>query len=184
MLILNGILTTIIGSLSFLGIFRAYPPLFIMALIGSILLNVAIYRKVKSARVNVTLLLIIQSLRIVIEYYLYQLYLEKLIPQIMTFKGFNFDIIIGIFSFVFLVISLFRKSILNNWIFALWNYAGIVSLISIVLIGIFSSPVPIQQFSFDQPNVAVLCFPYALLPTIIVPIALLSHILLLRDRKR
>lgn len=102
----------------------------------------------------------------------------------MTFKGFNFDIIIGIFSVVFLVISLFRKSILNNWIFALWNYAGIVSLISIVLIGIFSSPVPIQQFSFDQPNVAVLCFPYALLPTIIVPIALLSHILLLRDRKR
>lgn len=184
MLILNGILTTIIGGLSFSGIFRVYPPLFIMALIGSILLHFAIYRKVKSARVNVTLLLIIQSLRIVIEYYLYQLYLEKLIPQIMTFKGFNFDIIIGIFSVVFLVISLFRKSILNNWVFTLWNYAGIVSLISVVLIGIFSSPVPIQQFSFDQPSVAVLCFPYALLPTIIVPIALLSHILLLRAIKR
>jgi hypothetical protein len=180
MLIMNAIWATIIGRVSFSGVFMAYPSLFIITLMGSILLNVAIYRKVRRFQVNFLLLLIIQSLRIVVEFYLYKLYLEKLIPQIMTFRGFNFDIIIGVFSVLFLVVYLFRKSILKNWVFTLWNYAGIISLISVVLIGILSSPVPIQQFSFDQPNVAVLGFPYALLPTVIVPIALLSHLLMLR----
>jgi hypothetical protein len=33
-----------------------------------------------------------------------------------------------------------------------------------------------QQMSFDQPNRAVLFFPYVFLPTIIVPIVLASHL--------
>lgn len=183
MLIMNVVWAIIIGTLSFFCVFMSYPPLFIIVLIGSVLLNVAIYRNIRGARLNVILLLIIQSFRIVVEFYLYALYLEKLIPKIMTFRGFNFDIIIGLFSVLYLIIYLFRKSILTNWIFSLWNYMGIISLISVVLIGILSSPVPIQQFGFDQPNIAILVFPYALLPTIIVPIALLSHLLLLKGRK-
>jgi hypothetical protein len=35
---------------------------------------------------------------------------------------------------------------------------------------------PAQQLNFDQPNRAVLYFPYVWLPAIVVPIVLFSHL--------
>lgn len=57
---------------------------------------------------------------------------------------------------------------------------GILFLLFIVSIAILSSPLPIQQLAFDQPNIALLIFPYTFLPTCVVPIVLMSHILLLK----
>lgn len=183
-LIINILWTFLIGGLSLMEIFRFTPPVFILAIIGTIIVNVLIFKKISLQNLSLPLLLTIQSLRILVEVFLYKLYLDKMIPKLMTFEGFNFDIVVGAFGFLFLVISLFRKSVLESWIFVVWNYAGIISLISIVTIGVLSSPVPIQMLEFNQPNVAVLVFPYALLPTIIVPIAIVSHLLMLSVRNR
>ncbi|WP_400262611.1 hypothetical protein ACFX5U_04515 [Sphingobacterium sp. SG20118] len=178
-LLLNIAWALMIGSLAFLGVFISNPKLFIIGLIGTILLNALLLRKIKDTRLNIQLLLVIQSLRVIVELFLYALYLEKMIPKLMTFKGMNFDILIGFSSILFLFVYLFQYDVLKSWVFGLWNYLGILSLIIVVSIGVLSSPVPIQQFGFDQPNVAVLVYPYALLPTIIVPIAILAHVLLL-----
>lgn len=167
-----------------MGIFGSNPPVLIIAIVGTVIVNVIIFKKICLRHLNLPLLLTIQSLRIVVELFLYKLYLDKMIPKLMTFEGLNYDIVVGAFAVLFLVISIFRKSILRNWIFVLWNYAGIISLFSIVTIGVLSSSVPIQMFEFNQPNVAVLVFPYALLPTIIVPIAVVSHLLMLSARNR
>lgn len=183
-LIINILWAFFIGSLSLMGIFGSNPPVLIIAIVGTVIVNVIIFKKICLRHLNLPLLLTIQSLRIVVELFLYKLYLDKMIPKLMTFEGLNYDIVVGAFAVLFLVISIFRKSILRNWIFVLWNYAGIISLFSIVTIGVLSSPVPIQMFEFNQPNVAVLVFPYALLPTIIVPIAVVSHLLMLSARNR
>lgn len=41
-------------------------------------------------------------------------------------------------------------------------------------------PSPFQPHSFQQPNLAVLYFPYDLLPTVVVPIVLWAHGVTLR----
>jgi len=46
---------------------------------------------------------------------------------------------------------------------------------------LFSAPSPIQKFAFDQPNIAILNFPFSWLPTFIVPIILFGHLTSIRQ---
>jgi hypothetical protein len=55
-----------------------------------------------------------------------------------------------------------------------------ISLLNIVVHAILSVQSPIQQFGFDQPNRAVLEYPFVLLPAVVVPIVMLSHLSTLR----
>jgi hypothetical protein len=57
-----------------------------------------------------------------------------------------------------------------------FNLIGLGLLINIVTIAVLSLPTPMQRFGFDRPNIAVLYFPYVLLPTVIVPIVLFAHL--------
>jgi hypothetical protein len=41
---------------------------------------------------------------------------------------------------------------------------------------VLSTPSAFQKFAFNQPNVAILHFPYTLLPAFIVPLVLFSHL--------
>jgi hypothetical protein len=54
-------------------------------------------------------------------------------------------------------------------------------LINIVSNAILSAPFPFQQFAFDQPNIAVLYFPFIWLPCCVVPLVLLSHLAAIRQ---
>lgn len=56
----------------------------------------------------------------------------------------------------------------------------LIMLTIIVSIAILSAPFPFQQLAFEQPNVAVLRFPYILLPSVIVPLVYLSHFITLK----
>ena len=62
-----------------------------------------------------------------------------------------------------------------------WNVLGLGFLLTIVGIAILSAPLPFQQLAFEQPNIAVLRFPYVLLPGIVVPLVGLSHLLHLKQ---
>jgi hypothetical protein len=94
----------------------------------------------------------------------------------MTFNGLNFDIIIGISALIlFILIQLFKVN-LGKKTLLIWNIIGLLFLMNIVVIAILSAPLPIQQLSFEQPNIAVLSFPYILLPSFIVPIVISTHI--------
>lgn len=44
-----------------------------------------------------------------------------------------------------------------------------------------STPSPLQKFAFDQPSIAILYFPFSWLPTFIVPIVLLGHLVSIRQ---
>lgn len=118
-------------------------------------------------------------IRIPVEIALYQLYLEKKIPQLMTFEGRNFDILAGITAPI-MAYLVFKKKLLSNKILLVWNIICLGLLINIVVNAILSAPSPFQKFAFEQPNVAILYFPISWLPTLVVPLVLFSHLVSIR----
>ena len=117
--------------------------------------------------------------RVFVEIILWWLFLEKYIPKIMTFEGRNFDIVAGVTA-PFIAYFGYLKRSLSRMFMLLWNIACLLLLINIIVIAILSAPFTFQQFAFDQPNVAVLYFPFVWLPCFIVPVVLFSHLALIR----
>ena len=123
-------------------------------------------------------LTMLSIVRIPVEIVLWLLFLSETISEIMTFEGWNFDILAGItapFVAYFGIRNKTRKPLL-----IVWNVAGLLLLTWIVVISTLASPFPLQQLAFDQPNVAILYFPFSLLPTFVVPIVYFTHLVSLR----
>ncbi len=123
-------------------------------------------------------LTILHVVRIPVELVLYWLMLETYIAEVMTFEGRNFDILAGVTAiFVGLMIKDPLKA--RGWLIV-WNLLALGLLFNIVATAVLSAPFPFQQMAFEQPNVAVLYFPYVWLPVFIVPAVLFSHLVCLR----
>lgn len=118
--------------------------------------------------------------RIPVEIALFWLFLNKAIPELMTFQGRNFDIIAGITAPIIAYFGL-TKQILGRRIILIWNFACLGLLINIVLNALLSAPSPFQKFAFEQPNIAILNFPFSWLPTFIVPVVLFGHLTSIRQ---
>lgn len=158
----------------------ARPPRFLLVILPGIGFSIFFYKKLKTNRLRQEFLLAVHVLRLPVELVLYQLFLNKQIPDLMTFRGWNFDILMGISAvFILLYVLISRKNPANFFLIT-WNIIGIFLLSTIVLIAVLSSPLPIQLFAFDQPNIALMKFPFTLLPAYVVPIVFLSHVLVLR----
>ena len=115
-----------------------------------------------------------------VEVVLFWLFINKTIPELMTFEGRNFDILAGITTPVIAYLG-FRKTGTNRPLLLIWNFVCLGLLINIVVNALFSAPTPIQKFAFDQPNIAILYFPFSWLPTFIVPIVLLGHFISIKQ---
>ncbi|MCR4033506.1 MULTISPECIES: hypothetical protein [Flavobacterium] len=170
-----------IGILAGSKIFESKPYLFPLVILVTLTITFLALRQIGTEKINTNILLSIHVLRIPVELVLFELFLQDKIPYLMTFKGWNFDIINGISALAILIYQIISRRKIKNQFFFLWNISGILFLIFIVSLAILSSPLPIQQFAFEQPNIAVLEFPYCFLPTCIVPIVLMSHILFLKS---
>ena len=118
--------------------------------------------------------------RIPVETILFWLFLNKAIPELMTFEGRNFDILAGISAPIIAYFGL-TKTKLNRQTILIWNFICLGLLVNIVVNALFSAPSPIQKFAFDQPNIAILNFPFSWLPTFIVPIVLFGHLTSIRQ---
>lgn len=171
----------IIGSITLSGFFASNPRSFIVAIVSTIALSAFVFKKVDLNHINKKILLTIHLLRIPVELILLGLFIQKKIPVLMTFQGWNFDIVMGVTAILFLLTPFRRESKLKDKVFLVWNIFGLIFLAIIVVIAVLSSPLPIQQFGFAQPNIAVLEFPFCFLPTIVVPIVALSHFLLIKS---
>ena len=118
--------------------------------------------------------------RIPVEIVLYWLYLHKAVPELMTFEGRNFDILAGITAPILAYFGL-TKAKWNHRIILVWNFICLGLLINIVVNALLSARTPIQQFAFDQPNIAIEYFPFSWLPTFIVPVVLFGHLVSIRQ---
>lgn len=118
--------------------------------------------------------------RIPVEITLFWLFLNKAVPELMTFEGRNFDILAGI-SAPFIAYFGLTKAKLSRQTILIWNFICLGLLLNIVVNALFSAPSPIQKFAFEQPNIAILHFPFSWLPTFIVPIVLFGHLASIRQ---
>ena len=116
----------------------------------------------------------LHSVRLPVEIVLFGLFINKMIPGIMTFEGRNYDILMGITAPI--IGWLFIKQKVSKKILMGWNIIGLILILFILFNGILSAELPFQQFGFEQPNRAVTYFPFVLLPSTIVPIVIWTHI--------
>lgn len=97
------------------------------------------------------------------------------IPNVMTLHETNFDILAGLTAPLIGYLYFTRKNL--SWKGLLvWNIVSLLLLVNITFTAVLSFPYPFQQFGFEQPNVAILHFPFILLPTLLVPIAYFCHL--------
>jgi len=112
---------------------------------------------------------------------LFLLSTHKLVPELMTFAGRNFDILSGITAPIMYFICFRNSQLKGRMLLLVWNFICLGLLLNIVINAILAAPFPFQQFAFDQPNIAVLYFPFTWLPFFIVMIVLYSHLAAIRQ---
>jgi hypothetical protein len=183
-LIISLLWISLITALAIFGFFEnlnTTPPRFLVVLLGDFVFIIVLLKSLKKVKINTKLLLLVHALRLPVEIGLYQLFLQKQIPQVMTFEGYNFDIIMGVSAILLFGYVQFAQKSIPKMVYLVWNFVGIFLLTTIVVIAIISAPLPIQLLGFEQPNVAVLKFPFILLPSFIVPVVFVSHILVIKS---
>jgi len=126
-------------------------------------------------RINIKTLTILHIVRIPVELVLYRLAAYKVVPELITFEGRNFDILSGITAPVIYYFG-FVKSKLSKSVIVVWNLICLALLFNVVYNAVLSAPSPFQQFAFNQPNIAIGYFPFVLLPSFIVPLVMFSHL--------
>lgn len=174
--------TGLVGLLSASGFYQnteALPPRIITVLIPSVFIVTYLYKVLELEQLKTGWLIAVHVLRIPVELILFELYQQGQVPALMTLSGWNFDIVSGLTSIV--VLALYMKGKLSVKLLLTWNVIALSLLVAIVAIALLSAPTPIQQFAFDEPNIAPLYFPFTFLPAVVVPIVLLSHLLLFRS---
>ncbi|MBX7174347.1 MAG: hypothetical protein K1X72_25470 [Pyrinomonadaceae bacterium] len=169
------------GTISFLGFYQktdAIPPrLFVFAILPALLLIIGlfIFSRDWIEKLPLKGLILLSIIRVPVEICLFWLFQNGQVPQLMTFEGRNFDILSGITAPIIVWIA-FRNGQVNRSLLIIWNIVCLGLLINIVGHAALSIPSPIQQLAFDQPNQAVLFFPFVWLPSTIVPIVLFTHL--------
>jgi hypothetical protein len=178
------VLQALISMTGFYTVTDTLPPRFLLLvmppLIGIILLFATSKGRQYIDRLNAKTLTILHAIRVPVEIVLWWLFLHKTIPELMTFEGRNFDILAGISAPLVFYFG-YVKGIMSKMVILVWNFICLGLLINIVANAVLSAPFPFQQFGFDQPNIAVLYFPFIWLPCCVVPLVVLSHLACIRQ---
>jgi len=177
------IIQAVVASTGFYTNTQSIPPRLMFLLFPAVATIVALLT-LKPARswlnnLDTKWLTYLHMVRVPVEITLFLLFVNGKVPQLMTFEGSNFDIISGITAPVVAYWS-YTRSRLSKPILLMWNLICLTLLFNIVTRAILSAPYPFQQLGFEQPNVAILYFPFVWLPGFVVPAVLFSHLVCIR----
>lgn len=172
-----------LAATGFFSFTNAVPPRLLLLLVLPLVSIAVIFSTEKGkfflGSFDVKLLAILHTVRISIEVVLFWLFLNKTIPQLMTFEGRNFDLISGITAPLIYYFGFVKRTISIKAMIA-WNFVCLAILMFTVTNAVLSAPTPLQKFAFDQPTIAVLYFPFVWLPGVVVPLAIFSHLISIR----
>jgi hypothetical protein len=173
------LLQALLSLRGFYLVTNSNPPRLLFLLIPPLVLIVFLFSTVNGKKfihsLSLPALTILHVVRIPVEIVLFWLYLHKSVPQLMTFEGRNWDLLSGLSAPFIYYFGMVKKRLSRKLIIG-WNIVCIALLLNIVVNAALSAPVPFQQFAFDQPNIAVLYFPFVWLPGFIVPLVLFAHL--------
>lgn len=177
------LMQAVLSYTRFYSVTNTTPPRFVLLALPPVLLIIFLCITAKGKayinKLDATTLTLLHVVRIPVELCLYWLFLNKSIPQLMTFEGRNFDILAGLTAPIIFYFG-YVKHKLGKTVLLLWNFVCLGLLFNIVVHAVLSAPSDFQQFSFEQPNMAILYFPFVWLPCCIVPIVLLSHLVCIK----
>ena len=159
------------------------PRLMVFGALPAVLVMIILFNSKKGRTfiddLSFTDLTMISIVRIPVEICLYWLALHKTVPELMSFAGRNFDILAGLTAPLVVYFGI-TKNGLNRSLLWIWNIIGILLLLNIIIHAILSAPFPLQQLAFDQPNLAILYFPFIWLAVFVAPLVLLTHFISIR----
>ena len=171
------------GILAYRGFYQdvsTVPPKFIFAVAPPAIAILVLFLSPSGRKfidsLDIKSLTIISIVRIPVELVLYWLSIHKAVPELMTFAGRNFDIFAGLTAPIVYYACFRGSKVTNKTLLLVWNIISLGLLLNIVINAVLSAPFRFQQFAFDQPNIAVLYFPFIWLPSFIVMIVLFSHL--------
>lgn len=180
-------LQAFMGLSGFYTVTDTFPPRFLLLVVPAVIVIILLFVTSKGRKfidgLNIKTLTLLHSVRIPVEIVLFLLCFNRTVPELMTFEGRNFDIFSGLTAPIIFYFG-FVKNKLNKTVLLIWNFICLGLLINIVANAVLSAPFPFQQFAFDQPNIAVLYFPFNWLPACIVPLVLFSHLASIRQLKK
>jgi hypothetical protein len=165
---------------------QAMPPrvIFMMAPVVLVMIGMFVTKPGKRYidALDLKKLTILHIIRLPVEIVLMLLAIYRTIPELLTFEGRNFDIIMGLTALpmAWLIFTKGKNRKLLLW----WNILGVILLLNVVIHGVLSLPLPFQQFAMEQPNRAMLYAPFNLLPGVVVPIVVLSQLAAIRQLLR
>lgn len=173
------------GVLAYSGFYlntKGLPPRFALTIVPTFVAMIVLFSTKKGRAfidgLNLSQLSILHIVRIPIEFVLLWLSMQKLVPQLITFEGQNFDIISGVSA---PLAWFFARRGTNAKLLLLWNFICLALLVNVVVTAILAAPFDFQQFSFDQPTIGVLYFPFVWLPAVVVPLVLFAHLAAIRQ---
>ncbi len=160
------------------------PPKFTLAVAPAVFLIIALLISRKGQtftnKLDLRKLTLLHIIRVPVEITLYWLAAEKAVPELMTFAGRNFDIMSGITAPIIYFICFNGSLVKNRGLLIAWNFICLGLLLNIIINAVLSAPFIFQQFALGQPNIAVLYFPFVWLPSFIVMVVLLSHLVAIK----
>jgi len=152
---------------------KSLLPIFPLITIPPALLVIVIFFTKKGKEfvrsLNIKTLMILHFVRILIELGLFCLAVYKVVPVLLTFEGRNWDILIGISAFAIYYFGFVRFK-LNKPVILIWNVIGLAFLFNIVFNTVYTVLV------LKPLNFALGYFPFFLLPSLIVPLVMFSHL--------
>jgi hypothetical protein len=161
---------------------NAFPPHLMVAIAPPILLIAGLFVTAAGRGfldgMDLKWCVLLHSIRILVELNLYWLFLYKQVPALMTFEAGNLDILVGLTAP--LTWWAYSKGHIGRRGLLIWNSFSLLSVLNAFARAMLSAPFRFQQFAFNQPTVAILHFPFILLPAFIVPVALLCHFVVFR----
>jgi serine-type D-Ala-D-Ala carboxypeptidase/endopeptidase len=158
------------------------PPAFMMAMA----VTVAIVLTLGTTRVGgrlatalpLWLLVGFHAFRLPLELLMHRAYEHGLMPREMSYEGRNFDILTGVAALVLAI--MLARGIAGARAARWFNALGALLLLNIVIVSALATPGPLHVLRTSPPNTWVMSPPYVWLPTVMVALALLGHIVLFR----
>ncbi len=178
LIVLWSIVQSVLAYIGFYQTTDSIPPRFGLVLIpATVLIIYGLLPKQQKwtfEKRNTKVSTFLHLVRLPVEIVLFGLFTHNMIPELMTFEGRNYDIMLGITAPI--MGWLFIKNKVNKRVLVLWNIVGLGFVLFILVNGILSAELPFQQFAFEQPNRGINYFPFVLLPATVVPIVIWTHI--------
>jgi hypothetical protein len=123
-----------------------------------------------------------QCFRVGVELFLHQLWIEGLVPRMLTFAGANVDIYFGLSAP--LIAWLSTRGRWGLKLASAWNILGLLALLNVVTRAVLTAPGPLNLIHTEVPDRMIGTFPFLLIPGFFVPLAVVLHVLAIKSASR